>query len=133
MAPMMIVAIRKQKEKQTFLLSIAMLVVSSVILYCYVDSLWVIAGAMLIYFIAFNFLEATMPALISRIAPANQKLCDGDILLWTIYGSLYWWCTWWSVGTKFCDRYDICRNGYYWGNMVRYRLGHASATKKQND
>lgn len=73
MAPMMIVAIRKQKEKQTFLLSIAMLVVSSAILYCFVDSLWVIAGAMLVYFIAFNFLEATMPALVSRIAPANQK------------------------------------------------------------
>ncbi|MEI5639795.1 MULTISPECIES: MFS transporter [unclassified Pseudoalteromonas] len=73
MAPMMIVAIRKNKEKQTFLFSIAMLIISSVILYCFVDSLWVIAAAMLIYFIAFNFLEATMPALVSRIAPATQK------------------------------------------------------------
>ncbi|MEJ6475506.1 MFS transporter [Pseudoalteromonas piscicida] len=73
MAPMMIMAIRKQKEKQTFLLSIAMLVISSITLYCFVDSLWVIAGAMLLYFIAFNFLEATMPALVSRIAPASQK------------------------------------------------------------
>jgi MFS family permease len=27
----------------------------------------------LFYFIAFSFLEATMPALVSRIAPANQK------------------------------------------------------------
>ncbi|MCG7562107.1 MFS transporter [Pseudoalteromonas sp. McH1-42] len=73
MAPLMIVAIRKQKEKQVFLASIALLVVSTLALIPAANSLIGIAVAMTVYFIAFNFLEATMPALVSRIAPATQK------------------------------------------------------------
>lgn len=73
MAPLMIVAIRKQKEKQVFLASIALLVLSTLALIPAANSLIGIAVAMTVYFIAFNFLEATMPALVSRIAPATQK------------------------------------------------------------
>jgi MFS family permease len=73
MAPLMIVAIRKQKEKETFLASIALLVLSTLSLMWWANSIVGIAACMLIYFIAFNFLEATMPALVSRIAPASQK------------------------------------------------------------
>ncbi|WP_440054873.1 MFS transporter [Pseudoalteromonas sp. T1lg65] len=73
MAPMMIIAIRKQREKQAFLMSIMMLVLSSLLLVIFNNSVWWIAFAMLVYFVAFNFLEATMPALVSRIAPATQK------------------------------------------------------------
>ncbi|MCO7189327.1 MULTISPECIES: MFS transporter [unclassified Pseudoalteromonas] len=73
MAPLMIVAIRKQKEKQVFLASIALLVLSTLALIPAANSLVGIAVAMTVYFIAFNFLEATMPALVSRIAPATQK------------------------------------------------------------
>ncbi|MEC4088288.1 MFS transporter [Pseudoalteromonas rubra] len=73
MAPLMIVAIRKQKEKQVFLASIALLVVSTLALIPAANSLIGIAVAMTVYFIAFNFLEATMPALVSCIAPATQK------------------------------------------------------------
>ncbi|ALO40746.1 MFS transporter [Pseudoalteromonas phenolica] len=73
MAPLMIIAIKKQKEKQVFLLSIFVLVFSALGLILLPASIMNIAICMLFYFIAFNFLEATMPALVSRIAPANQK------------------------------------------------------------
>ena len=73
MAPMMIVAIRKEKEKQAFIGSIALLVLSMLAMSLWVDSVIGIGICMLVYFIAFNFLEATMPAIVSRIAPANQK------------------------------------------------------------
>ncbi|KZN37294.1 MFS transporter [Pseudoalteromonas luteoviolacea] len=73
MAPMMIVAIKKQKEKQVFLAAIAALSVSALMLVWLSNSLIGIAAAMTVYFIAFNFLEATMPALVSRISPATQK------------------------------------------------------------
>jgi len=73
MAPLMIIAIKKQKEKQVFLLSILVLILSALGLILLPTSIMSIALCMLFYFIAFNFLEATMPALVSRIAPANQK------------------------------------------------------------
>ncbi|KZN29457.1 membrane protein [Pseudoalteromonas luteoviolacea S2607] len=73
MAPMMIVAIKKQKEKQVFLAAIAALSLSALMLVWLSNSLIGIATAMTVYFIAFNFLEATMPALVSRISPATQK------------------------------------------------------------
>ena len=73
MAPLMMVAIKKGKEKAAFLASIVLLTVSSISLVIAVDSIMAIALCMLLYFVAFNFLEATMPALVARLAPANQK------------------------------------------------------------
>ncbi|BDF95516.1 MFS transporter [Pseudoalteromonas haloplanktis] len=73
MAPMMIIAIRKEKEKQAFIASIALLTLSMTAMALWVDSILGMALCMLAYFVAFNFLEATMPALVSRFSPANQK------------------------------------------------------------
>lgn len=73
MIPLMIVAIAKQKEKAAFLGTIILLILSSLALSAVSNSTWGIAICMVGYFVAFNFLEATMPALVSRLAPANQK------------------------------------------------------------
>ncbi|MCF6434826.1 MULTISPECIES: MFS transporter [Pseudoalteromonas] len=73
MAPLMIIAIRKQKERETFLAAIVLIILSTFSLTLVADSVIGIAVCMLLYFVAFNFLEATMPALVSRIAPASQK------------------------------------------------------------
>ncbi|MGO2074304.1 MAG: MFS transporter [Pseudoalteromonas sp.] len=73
MVPIMIIAIRKEKEKQAFLGSIALLMVSLLAMAIWVDSIIGLGICMLLYFVAFNFLEATMPALVSRLAPASQK------------------------------------------------------------
>ncbi|MDP4983370.1 MFS transporter [Pseudoalteromonas tunicata] len=73
MVPIMIISIKKEKEKQAFIASIALLVASLLTLTLAANSVWGIGISMLGYFIAFNFLEATMPAMVSRMAPANQK------------------------------------------------------------
>jgi len=73
MVPIMIIAIRKEKEKQAFLGSIVLLMVSLLAMAIWVDSIIGLGICMLLYFVAFNFLEATMPALVSRLAPAGQK------------------------------------------------------------
>ncbi|MFY8273769.1 MFS transporter [Pseudoalteromonas sp. SSDWG2] len=73
MVPMMIFAVAKQKEKPLFLVAILMLIVSMIGLVAGASSLYFIAFCMVLYFVAFNFLEATMPALVSRQSPANQK------------------------------------------------------------
>ncbi|MBS3797251.1 MFS transporter [Pseudoalteromonas sp. BDTF-M6] len=73
MVPMMIVAVAKQKEKTLFLVAILMLIASMLGLVIGASSVYMIALCMVLYFIAFNFLEATMPALVSRQSPANQK------------------------------------------------------------
>ena len=73
MVPIMIIAIKKEKEKQAFIGSVALLSISMFAMSIWVNSVVGIAICMLLYFVAFNFLEATMPALVSRIAPASQK------------------------------------------------------------
>jgi len=73
MVPIMIIAIRKEKEKQAFLGSIILLMMSLLAMAIWADSVIGLGICMLLYFVAFNFLEATMPALVSRLAPAGQK------------------------------------------------------------
>ncbi len=72
MVPMMILAMRKQQEKGYFLLAIGLLIVSLLLMFSG-QQLWLSVSALLLFFIAFNYLEASMPALVSRIAPAGQK------------------------------------------------------------
>lgn len=71
MVPMMILSMRRQQEKSFFLLAIGLLVVSLLLM---INSAWWAIGlALLIFFTGFNYLEASMPALVSRLAPAGQK------------------------------------------------------------
>jgi len=72
MVPLMILAMRKQQEKGYFLFAIGLLIVS-LLLMLGQQALSVTVLALLLFFIGFNYLEASMPALVSRIAPAGQK------------------------------------------------------------
>jgi MFS family permease len=47
--------------------------VSQAALLCWHGSLWSVAAALLVFFTAFNVLEATLPSLISKIAPLAAK------------------------------------------------------------
>lgn len=71
MVPMMILAMRRAQEKSYFLLAIGLLIVSLLLMINV--QLWTLAVALLLFFVGFNYLEASMPALVSRIAPAGQK------------------------------------------------------------
>jgi MFS family permease len=72
MIPMMIIAMRKAQEKGFFLLAIALLI-SAMLLALLLPGFTALTIALLLFFIGFNFLEASLPALVSRIAPAGQR------------------------------------------------------------
>jgi MFS family permease len=72
MIPMMIIAMRKAQEKGFFLLAIALLL-SAMLLSLLLPGFTALSAALLLFFIGFNFLEASLPALVSRIAPAGQR------------------------------------------------------------
>ncbi len=71
MVPLMILSMRRQQEKSYFLFAIGLLIVSLLLMMN--GGLWSLAIALLLFFTGFNYLEASMPALVSRIAPAGQK------------------------------------------------------------
>ena len=71
MVPLMILSMRRQQEKGYFLFAIGLLIVSLLLMIS--GELWPSAIALLLFFTGFNYLEASMPALVSRIAPAGQK------------------------------------------------------------
>jgi MFS family permease len=71
--PAIIYAEKKAKLKPVFVTSIAVLLLSQIFLAMTSDSLWGTAAALLVFFAAFNLLEATLPSLISKIAPVGAK------------------------------------------------------------
>ena len=72
MVPMMIIAMRRQQEKRYFLINVLLLVAAMLI--CWqATALWGFVLALLVFFIGFNFLEASLPAIVSRVAPAGQR------------------------------------------------------------
>ncbi len=73
MIPLIIVAEAKRKMKQIFVLSIAMLIAACVMLAMAHTSLFWIAIALLLFFIGFNTLEASLPSLVAKYAPAGAK------------------------------------------------------------
>ncbi|SNY49234.1 Predicted arabinose efflux permease, MFS family [Arsukibacterium tuosuense] len=72
MVPMMIIAMRRQQEKGYFLVAISLLIIAMLLAFIATDLWWLIA-ALLIFFTGFNFLEASLPAMVSRVAPAGQR------------------------------------------------------------
>lgn len=73
MVPFMIAAIRKQKERQMFSAAVLLLTISLVSFWLLPGALWQLILLVLLFFTAFNYLEATMPSILSRIAPAGVK------------------------------------------------------------
>jgi MFS family permease len=73
MDPAIIAAERKDKMRPIFLAAIALLVVVQSGLLLYSASLWALALWLVLFFVAFNVLEATLPSLVSRTAPPSAK------------------------------------------------------------
>lgn len=72
MVPMIIVAAKKSLEKVMFLAAIGMLIIAlgSMVL---TQSFWPLILTLFLFFIGFNFLEASLPAHVARLSPAGQK------------------------------------------------------------
>ena len=71
--PMIILAEKKRKIKQLLIVSILGLLLAEQGLRLFSDSLAGLTFMILLFFIAFNFLEASLPSLVAKLAPAAHK------------------------------------------------------------
>ncbi len=76
MVPFIILAERKKAMKPVFNAAIASLIVATVLFLANQSngvSLWLTVTALVVFFAGFNLLEASLPSLITKTAPATQK------------------------------------------------------------
>ncbi|KAA3633107.1 MAG: MFS transporter [Proteobacteria bacterium] len=73
MLPLLIHAHRKNRYRETMAIAIALMVLAELAFGTLPAGIWTIAGGLWLYFVGFNALEAMLPSLISRVAPAGTK------------------------------------------------------------
>jgi len=73
MVPMIIVAEKRGKMRVVFLSAITGVMASALLLALFHQGLVAVVAGLLLFFIAYNVLEATLPSLISRMAPIDAK------------------------------------------------------------
>ncbi|MHB1098377.1 MAG: MFS transporter [Burkholderiales bacterium] len=73
MVPLIIYGEKKGKLKNVFVGAIALLLFSQLLFSVLITSFWGIAATLLLFFTAFNILEASLPSLVSKIAPVSAK------------------------------------------------------------
>jgi len=73
MLPLIIMAERKGHTKPVFLFAITLLITAELGFYFLPVTLTTVVAMMFVFFTAFNLLEATLPSLISRLAPADCR------------------------------------------------------------
>ena len=73
MVPPIIIAEKKAKMKQVFMGAIALAALGQLSLMLMQNSVWGVMLSLLLFFTAFNVLEATLPSMISKIAPLAAK------------------------------------------------------------
>jgi MFS family permease len=73
MVPAIIYAEKQSRMKQVFVAAVAVMLLAQIMFAVSVSYFWGIVASLTIYFIAFNLLEASLPSLISKIAPAAAK------------------------------------------------------------
>jgi len=71
--PAIIYAEKKAQLKFVFIAAIALLLLGQVLLAITFESIWGTTIALLVFFTAFNLLDASLPSLISKIAPVGAK------------------------------------------------------------
>ncbi len=73
MLPAIIVGEKKAKLKPVFIAAVATMLFAQLLFATNIHSFWGVVTALFFYFLAFNLLEATLPSLISKMAPAASK------------------------------------------------------------
>ncbi len=73
MIPFVIAAEKYGRMKSVFLFAVALLALASIIFWQGAHALWALTLGLVVFFTAFNILEATLPSLVSRFAPADGK------------------------------------------------------------
>lgn len=73
MVPFVIVAERRGRMKTVFLGAIVTVTLAELVLWGALGSFWGLAVGLWLFFVGFNLLEATLPSLVSKLAPADAK------------------------------------------------------------
>ncbi len=73
MVPFIIKAEKKRRMKQVFIGAIIALALAELGLFVRGDSVWHAGFTLVIFFTAFNLLEASLPSLVAKMAPADRK------------------------------------------------------------
>ena len=73
MVPFIIVAETKRRMKSVFVGAIGVLAIAELNLLFGGESVWHLALCMVVFFTAFNLLEASLPSLVSKMSPADRK------------------------------------------------------------
>ncbi|WP_324781209.1 MFS transporter [Thiobacillus sedimenti] len=71
--PAIIYGETRGKMKPVFVGAVALMLLAQLGMALGIDRFWGIVGALFFYFVAFNLLEASLPSLISKLAPASAK------------------------------------------------------------
>lgn len=73
MVPLMLHAIRRQRQLQVFRLAIGLLLIAMAVIAYFSNSLWWLVFGVWTFFVGFNYLEASLPAMLAQYAPAGSK------------------------------------------------------------
>lgn len=73
MVPLVIVAEKRRRMKATFLGAVGGMAAILLLLGEFGQQRWVLIGLLWAFFVVFNLLEATLPSMISKLAPAGAK------------------------------------------------------------
>lgn len=73
MVPFVIKAEKQRRMKQIFVGAICVIGLAELAMAVFSSSLWMLIGVLLVFFVAFNVLEATLPSLIAKTAPPDKK------------------------------------------------------------
>jgi MFS family permease len=73
MVPAIIVAEKYRRMKGVFLAAVAALVASQIMLYFGAGNVFFLLAALVVFFSAFNVMEASLPSLITKVAPPQVK------------------------------------------------------------
>ncbi|MEW6332005.1 MAG: MFS transporter [Pseudomonadota bacterium] len=73
MVPLIVYGERKARVKPVFVGSVALMLVTELAFISTLNHFWGVVATLTLYFTAFNVLEATLPSLVSKIAPARAK------------------------------------------------------------
>lgn len=73
MVPFIIIAESKRRMKEVFVAAIAVVALSELGFWAFNESLYALVFFLLVFFAAFNILEASLPSLVAKISPAEAK------------------------------------------------------------
>lgn len=73
MVPGLVAAERYRRMKEVFVVAVAMLVASQTMLYFAAHHPVLLLAALIVFFSAFNVMEASLPSLITKVAPPDAK------------------------------------------------------------